>query len=167
MKAMSPASQHSARQSARTQRIVGITRDPRLRQVLRKVNEHILTSVQYRRFKYEKRLVAVGTALADMDRSGRGALPASVFVQGFEGLNIGLNLLEIENFVKMLVGDQNYQEDRYSVRFADIIDSLRKLQRQDADGVGSSTEDEEAQRDALTKYREYRNKIEEQIQYAV
>ena len=162
MKAMSPASQHSARQSARTQRIVGITRDPRLRQVLRKVNEHILTSVQYRRFKYEKRLVAVGTALADMDRSGRGALPASVFVQGFEGLNIGLNLLEIENFVKMLVGDQNYQEDRYSVRFADIIDSLRKLQRQDADGVGSSTEDEEAQRDALTKYREYRNKIEEQ-----
>ena len=96
--------------------------------------------------------------MADMDRSGRGALPASVFVQGFGSLSIGLNALEIENFVKILVGDQNYQEDRYSVRYADIIDSLRKLQRQDADGVGSSTEDEEAQRDALTKYREYETK---------
>ena len=50
---MSPASQQSARQSARSQRIASIVQDPGLRQLLRQMNEHILRSVHYRRFKYE------------------------------------------------------------------------------------------------------------------
>jgi hypothetical protein len=161
-KAMSPASlSNSARQNARSQRIAGITRDPRLRQILRRINEHVLRSVEYRRFKYEKRLVAIGTALADMDRGGRGALSGSEFVSGLSGLDVGLTSAELENFVKILVGEKDFSEDRHVVRYADVIDALRKLQRMDADGTGaSSTEDEEAQRDALSKYREYRNKIE-------
>ena len=159
---MSPASlSNSARQNARSQRIAGITRDPRLRQILRRINEHVLRSVEYRRFKYEKRLVAIGTALADMDRGGRGALSGSEFVSGLSGLDVGLTSAELENFVKILVGEKDFSEDRHVVRYADVIDALRKLQRMDADGTGaSSTEDEEAQRDALSKYRENRNKIE-------
>ena len=160
---MSPASQQSARQSARSQRIASIVQDPGLRQLLRQMNEHILRSVHYRRFKYEKRLVSVGTTLADMDRSGRGALSVVHFKNGLLKSDCGLSSQEIDVLVEKLIGEEKYSGKNSTIRYADVIDALRKLQRQDADGNGSSTEEEkEGQRQAILKYKEYRNKIAEE-----
>ena len=159
---MSPASQQSARQSARSQRISSIVQDPGLRQLLRQMNEHILRSVQYRRFKYEKRLVAIGTTIADMDRSGRGALSSNQFRDGLLKSDCGLNIEDISLLIELLIGEEKFSGKNSTVRYADVIDALRKLQRQDADGNGSSTEDEkEGQRQAILKYKEYRNKLVE------
>ena len=160
---MSPASQQSARQSARSQRISSIVQDPSLRQLLRQMNEHILRSVHYRRFKYEKRLVAIGTTIADMDRSGRGSLSAAQFKNGLIKSDCGLSVEDMSLLIELLVGEEKYSGKNSTVRYADVIDALRKLQRLDADGNGSSTEDEkEGQRQAILKYKEYRNKIAEE-----
>ena len=85
------------------------------------------------------------------------------FKNGLLKSDCGLSSQEIDVLVEKLIGEEKYSGKNSTIRYADVIDALRKLQRQDADGNGSSTEEErEGQRQAILKYKEYRNKIAEE-----
>ena len=81
-----------SRQLKREQRVTKMAEAEAVRPYLQRITDFLMQTVHYRRFKFEKRLISVGTSLADLDRGGRGQLNSEEFIAGLEKIEDGLGL---------------------------------------------------------------------------
>ena len=62
-----------SRQLKREQRVTKMAEADAVRPYLQRITDFLMQTVHYRRFKFEKRLISIGTSLADLDRGGRAS----------------------------------------------------------------------------------------------
>ena len=124
----------SSQKLKRKQRIIKLTtEDSNIRNSLIRMNQHLMQSVLYKKFKYEKRLIAIGTEMADVDVEGRGLLSTTDMMHILSEQDVGLqddeDILDFAQRVSRLTrrGDG-------TVRYSDVMDALRTLQKEEEDG---------------------------------
>ena len=96
-----------------------------------------------------------------MDRSGRGALSVVHFKNGLLKSDCGLSSHEIDVLIEKLIGEEKYSGKNSTIRYADVIDALKNC----SDKMlmhALVRKKKEGQRQAILKYKEYRNKIAEE-----
>jgi hypothetical protein len=145
-----PARPMSSHKRKRVKRVEAIAADSVVRLHLERINQHIMQAVLYRPFKYEKRLIAIGTYLADSDDRGRGLLTPDALVRCLRELDLGMEHgRDAERLVQGLVGlkarlssggVRSGSSRGNSVRYADFIDALRRVQSQADNGSPTSAD---------------------------